>query len=144
MNKLKKIYKILFAGLVMGLSFFAGCKKEAEIFPPEACLTMVRDSLGTQTPLPEGGFIYAGEQIIFKDCGSFDFGTFYSGLKGRTYDKDSVNSVVSYGEPFPTRGVVTITYPAAGSFTATLIAVNYSGTEPLRALKQVKITVLPK
>ena len=142
MNKLKKLYRLLVIGFITGLPLLTACE-EAEVLQPEACFTMKRDSAGVQTELAEGGFIYEGESIVFTDCGSFDYGTLYSGLPGRVYGSSSAEEP-NYGVSFPTRGSLPVTYPAAGTYTATLIAVNYAGKEPQRAFKQVEIRVLQK
>ncbi len=142
MNQIKKLYRLLFVGLITGLVSLTACD-EAVILQPEACFTMKRDSAGVQTDLAEGGFIYAGESILFYDCGSFDFATIYAGTPGKDYDNSSAESP-SYGTDFPTRGFLSVTYPDAGTYTATLIATNYSGKEPQRAFKQTEIRVLPQ
>ncbi len=63
MNQIKKLYSLLFAGLVMGLVFLTACE-EAVIFQPQACFTMVRDSAGVQTDLAEGDLSTPGKHSL--------------------------------------------------------------------------------
>ncbi len=73
---------------------------------------------------------------------AFDFATIYAGTPARTTIIVRLNCPVM--ARLSDRGFLSITYPDAGTYTATLIATNYSGKEPQRAFKQTQIRVLPK
>jgi hypothetical protein len=116
----------------------SGCTKE-ELKDPYARYTLTIRNENGATVLTEPYIVNVGQQIDFTNVGSADFHSFFSGMPGSVWtDYINKTGTKSEGKDTNTYGDFSVTYTAAGDYTATVVLTNRKVKSPLD-YKQVTI-----
>ena len=131
-----KKFKIIFLLTVIPILFYStGCEKEIE--EPDGCYTLSIKQDGEIVILTEPYSVEAGVSIFFENCGMADFYSFFSGKPGHVYaEYTNPADTTSTGVDTNSTGDVSVSYPDAGEYTATMLLTNRTVGDPHNA-KQV-------